>query len=82
MAEALANGVTGLVLMARVADVQRTIDFYKLMGLEVRDSLRNSSGNLQWVYMACERAEVMFTRADEPVIASQQAVLFYLYSPI
>jgi glyoxalase/bleomycin resistance protein/dioxygenase superfamily protein len=81
MAEALARGVTGLVPMVHVADVQRTVDFYKLMGLEVRGSLRNSAGDLQWVYMACERAEVMFARADEPVIASQQAVLFYLYSP-
>ena len=67
--------------MVHVADVQGTVDFYKLMGLEARGSLRNPSGELQWVYIACERAEVMFTRADEPVIASQQAVLFYLYSP-
>jgi len=81
MAEALANGVTGLVPMARVADVQRSIDFYKLMGLEVRGSLRNSSGDLQWVCLACEGAVVMFTRANEPVIANLQAVLFYLYSP-
>jgi len=81
MAEALANGVTGLVPMARVADVQRSIDFYKRMGLEIRGSLRNSSGDLQWVCLACEGAVVMFTRANEPVIASQQAVLFYLYSP-
>jgi len=80
MVEALARGITGLVPMAHVADVQRTVAFYKLMGLEVRGSLRNSTGDLQWVYVACERAEVMFTRADEPVIASQQAVLFYLYS--
>jgi len=81
MAEAFANGITSLVPMVHVADVQRTVDFYKLMGLEVRGSLRNPSGELQWVYLSCQRAEVMFVRADEPVIASQQAVLFYLYSP-
>jgi catechol 2,3-dioxygenase-like lactoylglutathione lyase family enzyme len=73
--------VTGLVPMAHVADVQRSVDFYKLLGLEVRGNLRNPSGELQWVYIACEQAELMLTRADEPVIASQQAVLFYLYSP-
>jgi len=66
--------------MVHVADVHRTVDFYKLMGLEVRGSLRNPSGELQWVYLACQRAEVMFVRADEAVIASQQTVLFYLYS--
>ncbi len=62
MAEPLARGITGLVPMVHVADVQSTVDFYKLMGLEVRGSVRNSAGDLQWVYMACERAEVMFTR--------------------
>jgi len=73
--------VTGLVPMAHVADVQRSVDFYKLLGMEVRGSLRNSSGNLQWVHLASEQADLMFTRASDPVIASQQAVLFYLYSP-
>lgn len=73
--------VTGLVPMVHVADMQRTVDFYKLMGMGASGSLRNASGDLQWVDMSCDRAEVMFTRADEPVIASQQAVLFYLYSP-
>jgi len=67
--------------MAHVADVQRSVDFYKLLGMEVRGSLRNSSGNLQWVHLASEQADLMFTRASDPVIASQQAVLFYLYSP-
>jgi Glyoxalase/Bleomycin resistance protein/Dioxygenase superfamily len=73
--------VTGLVPMVHVADVQRTVDFYKLMGMAVGGSLCSSSGDLQWVHVSCDRAEVMFTRANEPVIASQQSVLFYLYSP-
>ena len=73
--------VTGLIPMVHVANVQRSVDFYRLQGLEVRGSLRNPSGELQWVDLASDRAEVMFTRASEPVIADQQAVLFYLYSP-
>ena len=72
---------TGLTPMAHVADVQRSVDFYKHLGMEVRGSLRSPSGELQWVYVACEHAELMLTRASEPVIASQQAVLFYFYSP-
>lgn len=72
--------VSGLTPMAHVADVQRSVDFYK-HGMEVRGSLQNSSGELQWVHVACERAERMLTRASEPVVAGQQAVLFYLYSP-
>jgi hypothetical protein len=67
--------------MAHVADVQLSVDFYKLLAMEVRGSLRNSAGNLQWVHVACEQADLMLTRASEPVVASQQAVLFYLYSP-
>ena len=33
--------------MAHTADVQRSVDFYKLLGMEVRGSLRNSTGELQ-----------------------------------
>ncbi len=73
--------VTGLIPMAHVADVQRAVDFYKLLGMELRGSLKNSSGDLQWVHLASEQADLMLTRASEPVVASQQAVLFYLYSP-
>jgi len=73
--------VTGLIPMAHVVDVQRSVDFYKLLGMEMRGSLRNPSGELQWVHVACRQADLMLTRASEPVIASQQAVLFYLYSP-
>jgi len=73
--------VTGLIPMAHVASVQRAIDFYKLLGMELCGSLKNASGDLQWAHVSCEHADLMLTRADEPVVASQQAVLFYLYSP-
>ena len=73
--------VTGLIPMAFAADLQRSVDFYKLLGMEVRGSLRNSSGELQWVDLVSEQAQLMFARASDPVIPSQQAVLFYLYSP-
>ena len=77
--------VTGLIPMAFVADVQRSVDFYRLLGMEVRNCLKagsgTGSGNVQWAHVACERADLMFARATEPVVPSQQAVLFYLYSP-
>jgi hypothetical protein len=73
--------VTGLIPMAFAAEVQRSVDFYRLLGMEIRGSLRAPSGDLQWVHLACDQAELMFARASDPVIASQQAVLFYLYSP-
>jgi hypothetical protein len=73
--------VTGLVPMAHVADVQRSADFYKLLGMEMGGRLKNPAGELQWAWLACEHAQLMVTRATAPVTASQQAVLFYLYSP-
>jgi len=73
--------VTGLIPMVHVQDVQRSLDFYRLLGMEVRESLRNSSGVLQWIDLVRERAQLMLTRASAPVVAGQQAVLFYLYSP-
>src|ERR1700685_4629327 len=72
---------TGLIPMAHVADVQRAIDFYKMLGMQVRGSLRNPSGTLQWAHVACGQADLMFARASGPIIADQQAMLFYLYSP-
>jgi catechol 2,3-dioxygenase-like lactoylglutathione lyase family enzyme len=81
MANTMTAKVTGLIPMAFAADLQRSVDFYKRLGMEVRGSLRNSSGALQWVDLVCEQAHLMFSRASDPVIPSQQAVLFYLYSP-
>lgn len=70
----------GLVPMAHVADVQRSVDFYKLLGMEVRGNLRSPSGELQWVHLNCGNVDLMFTHASEPIVANQQAVLFYLYT--
>ncbi len=73
--------VTGLIPIAHVADVQRSVSFYELFGLKVRNTLKAADGTLVWAHVECELAELMFTRADAPVVASQQSVLFYLYSP-
>jgi catechol 2,3-dioxygenase-like lactoylglutathione lyase family enzyme len=72
---------TGLIPMAFVADVQRSIDFYALLGLELRNTFKNLQGKLVWAHVQCEGAELMFSQASDPVVPSQQAVLFYLYSP-
>jgi catechol 2,3-dioxygenase-like lactoylglutathione lyase family enzyme len=72
---------TGLIPLASVAKVERSVDFYKLLGMELRGSLKTSSGDLQWAHVGCEQAELMFARATETVVPRQQAVLFYRYSP-
>jgi hypothetical protein len=73
--------VTGLIPLAQAADVQRSVDFYKLLGMEIRGSLRNASGGLQWVHLSCEQADLMLSLASEPVVSGGKTVLFYLYSP-
>jgi hypothetical protein len=77
----MAAKVTGLIPMAHAADVQRAADFYQQLGMEIRGSLRDPAGKLQWVHLNSGHADVMFTRAAEPIVPSQQAVVFYLYSP-
>jgi hypothetical protein len=73
--------ITGLIPMAHVADVQGSVDFYKLLGMEVRGSLKGEDLQLRWAHVACEQAHLMLARASGPIVSEQQAVLFYLYSP-
>jgi catechol 2,3-dioxygenase-like lactoylglutathione lyase family enzyme len=77
--------VMNVVPIARVADVQRTVDFYKMFGMEVRSFLHNPSGELQWVHIFCDQAELMFSRASDSAIPvqrepGQRDVLFYFYA--
>jgi catechol 2,3-dioxygenase-like lactoylglutathione lyase family enzyme len=82
MGEATTTGkATGLIPMAHVAQVQRSVDFYKLLGMELRGSLKASDGDVRWAHVSCEQAHLMFARASGPIVPSEQAVLFYLYSP-
>jgi catechol 2,3-dioxygenase-like lactoylglutathione lyase family enzyme len=78
---AMTAKATGLVPMAFVADLQRSINFYALLGLTVRGTFNNPQGKLVWAHVQCEGAELMFSQASDPVVPGQQAVLFYLYSP-
>jgi|SRR5215469_11677866 len=72
--------VTGLVPMVHVSDVERSINFYTKLGLNMVNKLSNQNGTTVWTFMKSGGAEIMFTIADEPVVPSQQAVLFYLYA--
>ena len=65
MGESTNAKVTGLIPMAHVADVQRSVEFYKMLGMELRASLKGSTNGLQWAHLACEGAHLMFARASE-----------------
>jgi hypothetical protein len=70
-----------LVPMAHVADVQRSIDFYRLFAMEVQNTLKSPDGTIVWAHVASDRANLMFTRASGAVTAGPRGVIFYLYAP-
>jgi catechol 2,3-dioxygenase-like lactoylglutathione lyase family enzyme len=79
--------ISALTAYAHVADVQRSVDFYRLLGLEVRNR-HEIHGRLVWAFVTGPAtdpndsgARLMLALAGGPVDASQQAVLFYCWSP-
>ena len=72
--------ITALTAMAHVADVQRSVAFYAHLGFEVQGSFAPPGEDVpSWVSLSAGDAQLMLTRADAPVIADHQGVLFYLY---
>ncbi len=69
-----------LVAMAHVADVKRSVEWYELLGFRVQNTFTpNDTDEMTWASLASGAAHLMLTKASEPVVARQQAVLFYLY---
>lgn len=78
--------IHGLTVYARVEDVRRSIDFYRHLGLEVRNS-HEEEGSILWAFLTSPAADpneagarLMVALADGAVDPSQQAVLFYCWS--
>jgi catechol 2,3-dioxygenase-like lactoylglutathione lyase family enzyme len=79
--------IDGLTAYAHVADVQRSIDFYSRLGLEVRNR-HEEDGKLVWAFVTSPaadpndaRARLMLALADGPIDPAQQGVLFYCWTP-
>jgi ketosteroid isomerase-like protein len=72
--------VSGLVPFVQVADIQRSVAFYRLLGLTVRETYEHD-GQLVWASMAHGSATVMLAQNEGPVDPRAQGVLFYLYAP-
>ena len=72
--------VTSLVPMAYVTDVEASAAYYAQLGFEVGASFSPPGEERPaWLSLCSGGAELMLARASEPVVASQQAVLFYVY---
>ena len=78
--------IDGLTAYAHVADVDRSVEFYRHFGLDVVNT-HSSGGNLVWAFIASPSddpreagARLMLARADGPFDAASQAVLFYCWT--
>lgn len=74
------KGPLALVPMAYVRNVQESIAFYTRFGFEVGNT-NTLPGETEpnWAWLQSHRAQLMLARATAPVVASDQAVLFYVY---
>ena len=71
--------VEGLVPYAHVADLTRSIDFYRRLGFSV-ESTADHEGQLAWASLRCGKARLMIALATAPVRPEEQGVLFYVYA--
>jgi len=74
------KGPLALVPMAYVRNVQESIAFYTRFGFEVgHTSTLKGETEPNWAWLQSHRAQLMLARATAPIVASDQAVLFYVY---
>ena len=74
--------VASLVPMAHVADVAAAAAFYERLGFEACAGFTPPGEDApSWLSLRSGGAELMLARASEPVVAREQAVLFYVYCP-
>ncbi len=69
-----------LVPMVFVADVERSMAFYKHLGFEVGNTFPEEGAKPTWAWLHCGEAQLMLAAADEEIVADQHRVLFYLYT--
>jgi len=69
-----------LVALAYVADLRRSIAFYESIGFDTGNTHADAAtGEIVWAALEQGHAALMLGKATAPVVAAQQAVLFYLY---
>jgi len=69
-----------LVPMASVADVERSIAFYRHLGFEVGNTFAPEDATKpSWAWLQSSHAQLMLSAANGPV-AGKHSVLFYVYT--
>ena len=72
--------LANLVPMAHVADVCKAVEFYQLLGFEVKNTSERE-GQLQWAWLQNGGADLMLARSGRPMNPDAQDILFYMYAP-
>jgi predicted enzyme related to lactoylglutathione lyase len=72
--------LASLVPMAHAADVRKSVEFYQLLGFEIKKTLE-MEGRLQWAWLQNGGADLMLARSARPMNRDAQDVLFYLFAP-
>ncbi|HEY3582137.1 MAG TPA: VOC family protein [Pyrinomonadaceae bacterium] len=69
------------VPMLFVADVERSMDYYKHLGFELGNTFAaDGATKPTWAWLQSDDASLMLAATNEPIIPSEQRVLFYLYT--
>lgn len=77
--DGMGSTIVGLIPMAHVIDVARSVQFYLLLGFEKAADFVQE-GEMRWAHLKSADANLFVTRASDPVVRGAQGVLFYLYS--
>ena len=72
--------LASLVPMAHVADVRKAVEFYQLLGFEVKNTFEQQ-GQLRWAWLQNGGADLMLARSGRPMNPGAQDILFYMYTP-
>jgi catechol 2,3-dioxygenase-like lactoylglutathione lyase family enzyme len=72
--------VNRCVPMVHVEDVDAAAKFYAMLGFERESRYVGNDGITNFVGLKSALAELFLARSSGPIIPSQQAVLFYLYT--
>ena len=71
---------TQLVAMISVADIERSIEFYRHLGFEVGNTFEPEGATRpSWAWLHSGEAQLMLSATTEPV-ANKHAVLLYAYT--
>jgi catechol 2,3-dioxygenase-like lactoylglutathione lyase family enzyme len=75
----MAEWVAHSTPLLHVAEIERSIAFYQLLGFRLTDD--DGCIPIGWARLHCEGGSIMFLRAEEEIDAKAQGFLFSMYTP-